>query len=256
MTLDVGLAASRRVLVCDVDGTLVLGWPTAGGGQPGLAELSYLLSTRGDRFVFAVATGRTFSSVRAIFAEHHLPAPDILIASVGTSIHRGLDDSAGDASWQSYIDVDWDRDEVSCLAERVPGLRLQPPANQGPYKVSFDVEPASFRVLALQEAAGGLRSKVNVIITQSMFVDAVPERASKGRALRYFCRQSGIDLGQTLACGDSGNDRDLLLIAGRAVVVANYALEIEDLRHTPHVFFSAHPGAAGILDGMARHRFG
>ena len=255
MTLDAGLTPSRRVLVCDVDGTLVLCGPSAGGGQPSLAELSRLLSARGDRFMFAVATGRSLSSARAVFAEHRLPAPDIVIASVGTSIHRGLDDSTGDASWQSYIDVDWDRDEVVCLAERVPGLRLQPPANQGRYKVSFDVEPASFRAPVLHEAASRLHSKVNVIVTLLMFVDALPERASKGRALDYFCQQSGIDLGQTLVCGDSGNDRDLLLVAGRAVVVANYAREIEDLRRAPHVFFSAHPGAAGILDGMARHGF-
>jgi hydroxymethylpyrimidine pyrophosphatase-like HAD family hydrolase len=43
----------------------------------------------------------------------------------------------------------------------------------------------------------------------------------KGRGLRVACERHGIDVGATIAFGDMPNDLPMLMIAGRAVAVAN-----------------------------------
>jgi sucrose-phosphate synthase len=245
------IASASSLFFSDIDNTLIL---EASAEQPGLTELRNMLANRGSQFIFAVATGRSLAGVRHIFEEHRLPEPDLVIASVGTQIYRGLDGEL-DNVWEKHIAFEWDAAAMQGLESVVPGIRPQEPHRQGRFKVSYYVDASAFDVQVLTEALAKSGSRANPIITQGRFLDLLPPRASKGRAIRHLAARLGIPLSRSLAAGDAGNDRDMLETAGRAIVVANHSAELSLLAGRPGVFFSSGRGAAGILDGMAHHHF-
>jgi sucrose-phosphate synthase len=244
----------RALLVTDIDGTLIL----PGADQPGLDRLRAILGARGDRFVFAVATGRSPDQARRVLAAHGVPAPDVLIASVGTEIEYS---EAGrefrlDRGWPRSLARGWDPGVARAIGERVPGLTLQPPAHQGRFKVSFDLEPGRFCRAALDSALDTAldtaRVAITAIVSRGAQLDLVPRAASKGRAVRHVRRALGIPRGWTVAAGDSGNDEDMLADAGFAVIVADHDGELDRLASRPRTLLSAAPGAEAILEGLER----
>ena len=52
--------------------------------------------------------------------------------------------------------------------------------------------------------------------------------ANKGNALRILCNHLGIDLSQTMAFGDGGNDITMLRCAGTGVAMANACREAKE----------------------------
>ena len=48
---------------------------------------------------------------------------------------------------------------------------------------------------------------------------------SKGAGLRLLCRRLGLDIRQTIACGDEGNDVSILRAAGLGVAMGNATAE-------------------------------
>ncbi len=205
---------------------------------------------------FAVATGRSLARVREVLREPAVPAPDIVIASVGTEIFYGLDGLL-DRKWTAHIDVGWQRQKLLDLTETIPGLRLQEDDKQGTFKISYYVDLKEFQPSALETALSAAGAAVTVVRSRGAadYLDLLPKRASKGLALRYVSAILGVRLDAALVCGDSGNDRDMLVATGMAATVANHAPELESLRGTAGVFFSRYPGAAGIVDEMRHHRF-
>jgi sucrose-phosphate synthase len=243
--------SADRMLVSDIDDTLIL---PSGGDQPGLEELKVTLAERAGRFVFVVSTGRSLAGAVSILKTHGLPRPDFIVSSVGTCIHDGGTGQA-DVKWSDHLNWRWRPSELRVLGSVVPGLRLQEEHRQGRFKVSYYVDRETFDASVLAVVLERLAGRANAIVTQDRFLDLLPARASKGRAVRYLSRKLSISLSRTLACGDAGNDRDMLETVGRGVVVANYSAELEVLRNRPGVFFSSRPGAAGILEGIRHHRF-
>jgi sucrose-phosphate synthase len=245
------LHQASHLLASDIDGTLVM----EEGEQHGLKEMKEILAARGNRFLFAVATGRSLEKVREVVAEHELPEPDIVIASVGTYIYYGLDEDSVDKAWQKHLAFRWNADSIREQLAKLPGLHPQEPENQNPFKVSFYIDADKFDADSIRRTVGRQMSTLNVIITQNTFLDVLPKRASKGRAVRYVCRRWSVPLSRTVVCGDSGNDLDLLEGTGKAVVVGNYSPELEGLRGQRRVYFSEQPGALGVLDGLRTHEF-
>ena len=86
------LKVTGRMFVTDIDGTLI----DHEGPREGLDKLKALLEGRGDRFAFAVASGRSLEKIRDILERHEIPVPDVVISSVGTSIHYGFDERLAD----------------------------------------------------------------------------------------------------------------------------------------------------------------
>jgi sucrose-phosphate synthase len=71
-----------RALFTDLDQNLL--------GDPGaLPEFADLMRAHQKRVVFGVATGRRIDSALAVMRKHGIPAPDVLISSLGTRIHYG-----------------------------------------------------------------------------------------------------------------------------------------------------------------------
>ena len=97
--------------------------------------------------------------------------------------------------------------------------------------------------------------KYTLIYSHGKYLDILPQRASKGKAIRYLSYKWEIPLSNLLVCGDSGNDEEMLRGEPLAVVVANYSKEIEPLRGKRSIFFSKKPYAEGILEAIEHYKF-
>ncbi|MFT5469377.1 MAG: sucrose-phosphate synthase [Verrucomicrobiales bacterium] len=242
------LREARFMLACDVDGTMI---DDDSKDQPHLNELIEFLSARGDSFVFAVATGRNLKLVAEVIEKFGIPVPDIVVSSVGAEIHYGLSPDLVDKTWQNHIDIDWDRDAIELAALRIPGLTLQEEAAQRRHKISLYRDGEATDAESIAEGLGELAHHVRVVISHSIYVDLLPRRASKGRAIRHLCQQWDIPLKQTVVCGDSGNDLDMMQTSALAVVVGNAeAALVDGLEHTQGICFAQEKLAGGILEGL------
>lgn len=238
----------ERVLVTDVDNTLI-------GDRESLGRLLEWLDERRGRVAFGIATGRTLASVRRVLKRWGVRMPDLVVSSVGTEIHYGPDLVADDG-WRRYVARHWRRDALVDALSGVPGLRLQPAANLTEFKVSFDVDPSSMPQAAavrrlLRER--GLRARL--VYSHGAYLDVLPVRASKGRAIRYLAYRWDLPLDRFLVAGDSGNDECMLRGATLGVVVGNYSSELEALRGRANVYFAQRSHAAGILEGIDAYGF-
>ena len=99
------------------------------------------------------------------------------------------------------------------------------------------------------------KCRYNLIYSHNQFLDILPYRASKGKALRFLSYKWEVPLRNFLVCGDSGNDEEMLRGEPRAVVVGNYSPELDKLKGLKNVYFSPKPGAAGIIDAIERYQF-
>ena len=99
------------------------------------------------------------------------------------------------------------------------------------------------------------KCRYNLIYSQEKYLDILPYRASKGKAIRYLSYKWEISLKNFLVCGDSGNDEEMLRGEPLAVVVGNYSRELEKLRGGKNIYFAGHENARGILEGIKRYQF-
>ncbi len=238
----------RRMLVSDIDNTLI-------GDKASLATLMRMLQRCGHELGFAVATGRSLESTLRVLAQWRVPVPDVLITSVGSEIHYGRT-LQPDAGWRNHIRHQWRRDALAQALADVPGLRLQPAANQREFKLSYDVDPRAMPSLrALQALLRAQRLRAKLIYSHQSFLDVLPVRASKGQAVRYLAYKWGLPLGSFLVAGDSGNDEEMLLGDTLAVVVGNHSAELAGLRGLERVYFASAAHAAGIVEGIDHYGF-
>ncbi len=242
-----------RLLVCDIDNTLV-------GDGEALARLLGVIKRERDKLGFVVATGRSVELTQEVLQEHNIPQPDILITSVGTEIHEGphLDPAEG---WASHIRYNWDRDGVVATLKDMPGLRLQGKEGQRPYKVSYFVDEDASEEKG-QEIEREVRQRLRVaglrftaVFSHGRYLDILPVRASKGKAIRYLADKWEIPVSRVLVAGDSGNDEEMLRGNTMGVVVGNYSPELAVLKGQPRIYFADNSYARGILEGISHYGF-
>ena len=97
--------------------------------------------------------------------------------------------------------------------------------------------------------------KCSFIFSHGQFIDILPYRASKGKAIRYLAYRWNIPFENILVAGDSGNDIEMLKGDLLGVVVANYSKELENLKGSRRIYFSDKRFAAGIKDGINHYNF-
>ena len=97
--------------------------------------------------------------------------------------------------------------------------------------------------------------KANVIFSHGQYLDILPYRASKGKAIRYLAYRWNIPFENMLVAGDSGNDIEMLKGELLGVVVANYSKELEVLKKQKRIYFAKRKYAAGIIDGIEYYNF-
>lgn len=230
----------KRVLACDIDGTLT--------GDTAAARRFAAWRRDHAEVAFMVATGRSVSEARKILAAWRIDCPPVLLTSVGSEVWRDVG-QGGYRLCQDYADMisaDWELDAVS---EVLAGLRLQPQPehDQRRWKRSVYGDAAAAREIRATLTAQGLPARV--VHSHDRLIDVLPARAGKAAALRFEAKRLGVPLSACIAAGDSGNDLDMLRLCGLPILPANardgIAVALEG-----RAFISPLPYAAGVLDGL------
>ncbi|BBO66496.1 sucrose-phosphate synthase [Desulfosarcina alkanivorans] len=237
-----------HVLITDIDNTLI------GSDNTRLEKLVRLLNRHQDRIGFGVATGRTSDSARTILEKYGIPHPDLIICSVGSALFYGRSQQPS-LGWASHIASRWNRGKIVDLLKDIDFLEYQEEETQRRFKVSYYMEPAKDRLAVIHNRLLHHRCRYNLIYSHDRYLDILPYRASKGKAIRYLSYKWDIPLRNFLVCGDSGNDEEMLRGEPRAVVVANFSHELKELKGSRNVYFADRACAGGIIEGLQHYRF-
>ena len=235
-------------VITDIDNTLI------GKDNTHLQELLNLLENYRYCLGFCVATGRTIESTREILAKHGVPTPDVIISSVGSEIYYGPQIQLGQG-WATHIGHKWEREKIIDLLADLPFLTFQEKDTQRPFKISYYMTPGKDRLADIHYRLTAHKCHYNLIYSHDRYLDILPYRASKGKAIRYLSYKWEIALQNLLVCGDSGNDEEMLRGEPLAVIVGGYSPELEALKGGSNVFFAEAPCAGGILQGLDRYKF-
>jgi sucrose-phosphate synthase len=242
------IAGLDHFLITDIDNTLI------GDDNSRLSELCDLLEKHKKRIGFAVATGRTVDSATAYLKKFDVPMPDIIISSVGTEIYYGPEQHYS-RGWDTHISAKWDREKIVALLADFSFLIYQDEATQRKFKVSYDMKPRKDRLAKIHNRLLAHKCSYNLIYSHDKYLDILPYRASKGKAVRYLSYKWEIPLKHFLVCGDSGNDEEMLRGEPMAAVMGNYSPELEPLKGHRKLFFAKSPCAGGILEAIRHYRF-
>lgn len=246
-------ASIERLLVTDIDDTLL-------GDDAAFQRFVEFLRANRHRLAIGVATGRHIESARDVLAENNLTDVDIFITSVGTEIHYGPE-LVPDKGWQSHISHRWNREKIARKLGELGFLELQDdPDVQREFKISYNLNTSGISpneaLPLIHDALSRARVSCNVIYSHGMYVDILPARASKGKAIRYLSTKWEIPPNRILAAGNSGNDADMLLGRVYGIVVGNHEAELEKLRNSGgRVYFAEACYADGILEGFRHYNF-
>jgi len=238
-----------RAIVTDLDQNLL--------GDPGSLEAFIrIIQANRKNTTFAIATGRRLDATLKAFRQYRIPRPDVLISSLGTEIYYapGL---TKNMAWANHIDHHWNPKALRRILKDLLGIKLQPAEEQGPFKISYYIDPAEAPTLEeINSLLHQYEQNVNAFLAFGQFLDIIPARASKGFALRWFAEQWDIPLEHILVAGGSGSDEDMMRGNTLGVVVANrHHEELSGLTDVEQVFFAEKPFAAGIIEAIEHYEF-
>lgn len=248
LPVGIKLAGLPRLLVSDIDNTLL------GGPKGDVKKLVDLLEKYKFKLGFAVATGRTFKSAVSVLEKNGVHIPDILITGVGSEIYYGPS-LYRDKGWEAHISRSWDREKVVRVLEDIDFIHPQHKDVQQKFKLSYHMKPGKDRLAQIHNRLTRNRCSYNLIYSHEKYLDILPSRASKGKAIRYLSKKWEIPLKKMLVCGDSGNDKEMLKGKPKAVIVGNYSPELEDLRTGKNIYFAKNSFTAGVMEGMNYYGF-
>lgn len=270
------MSPSLRVLLCsDLDRTLL-----PNGAQPESPDARPRLRRLAARpeLTLAYVSGRHKALVQEAIAHYGIPEPRFAVCDVGTTIYtvqNGL--WRPWEAWAEEIAPDWrgkTHSELVALFQDLDELKLQEPAKQNTYKISY-YAPAALDHRALirhmqqrLEPAGVAASLIWSVdeTTDTGLLDILPRGATKLHAVRFVMEREGFEPRYTVFAGDSGNDLPVLTSGMQAVLVANASDAVRrqalaELAHGPgrDALYLAHGGfmgmngnySAGVLEGLA-----
>lgn len=265
----------RDLLLCtDLDRTLLPNGPQP--ESPGARTRLARLVARPE-VTLAFVSGRRLELQLAAIEEYALPLPAYCVADVGTTIYRrNGPDWEQLPDWHDEIAESWRGKSVAELAELledVAGLRMQEPAAQGRFKLSYEAPPETAHaplvaVVRARLRRAGIRASVIWSVDETGptgLLDVLPENATKLHAVRFLMRRGGFKTENVLYAGDSGNDLPVFTSGIPSVLVANatdeFRAEAERAVRAAGcegTFLTARGGhggmngcyAAGILEGL------
>lgn len=241
------LTGLNKILITDIDNTLI-------GEDDSLHKLLKLLERYKSTLAWGVATGRSLDLALEAMSEHRIPIPDILICSVGTEIYYGPD-LRKDKGWQKHISHRWKPEQVKEVLADLDFLTFQEAEGQRSVKISYYMEENADHLAEVHRRLQDNRLRCQVIYSHGQFLDILPHRASKGKAINYIRYKYEFPSSKIMVAGDSGNDEDMLKGKNNALVVGNHSDELNGLKGKPRMFFSKHEYAAGIIDGLVHYNF-
>jgi len=269
----------ERLLVCtDLDRTLLPNGPQAESPD---AREHFTRLVSNPAVTLAYVSGRHRALVEQAIFNYRLPVPDFVVGDVGTTIYRVGEEQAWTqlTSWENEFTSDWGgrtHTELKALLSDLSALRLQEVSKQNDYKLSYYVPLQSDRealsaVIRHRFKEAGIRASLTWSTDEPMgigLLDILPERASKLHAVEALMRYIDFDHGNTVFCGDSGNDIEVLASQIPAVLVANghedvkeLARRLADEKGYSAQLYIARGGfmgmngnySAGILEGIAHY---
>ncbi|MEN8132409.1 MAG: HAD-IIB family hydrolase [Pseudomonadota bacterium] len=269
---------TERLFLCtDLDRTLLPNGPQP--ETPRARKRFAHLASR-PQVTIAYVTGRHRALVEAAMIDYALPLPDYVLADVGTTIYE-VTESGWQvwSEWQDEIAPDWagmDRVAVQALFADLGQLRLQEPAKQNAFKLSYYVPLESDSDLLLKEMQARLDARaIRASLIWSIdepaqigLLDVLPARATKYHAIQFVIQRQGFSPQEVVFAGDSGNDLPVLTSKLQAVLVANASSEVRQRaqqeardKGTQDRLYLARGGfcgmngnyAAGILEGVAHY---
>ena len=241
-----------RIVASDLDHTWV------GEDLQALRRLQEAVAEARDELILVYVTGRDLDLYRELAGTVGLMDPDFLVASVGTEIYR-FPEATLQTRWSDRLAADgWDVERVDRTAASFSELTPQP--HQFPFKRSFyftapdpQGEKQVLESLGSRLRRDGLDCRV--VYSSHRDLDILPRRGGKGEALGFLARQLGIPDRDVVACGDSGNDLDMLDRTWNAIVVANARPELAGARLSGPVYRASSPASAGVLEGLCHFGF-
>ncbi|TWT90132.1 Mannosylfructose-phosphate synthase [Pseudobythopirellula maris] len=245
------LAEVEHLLITDIDNTLL-------GDDEALAQLLELLHENRDRIGFGVATGRSPELVEEVLAEYGVEEIDVIISSVGTEVSYGRR-FASDRGWASHLRSRWRPDRVREALDPLGFVSLQEGVgSQSEFKVSYDLDEgvaAEEAIRLVRESLDSVRLGYSLVFSHGTYIDVLPLRASKGKAVHYVANKWGVPIDRVLTAGDSGNDIDMLKGATAGIVVSNHDDQVAAWRRnkSDRVYIADRPSAGGIIDGLSHY---
>ena len=230
---------NQRLLICtDLDRTLIPNGPQS--ESPSARDRFSRLVQRAE-VTLAYVSGRHRALVEQAIGNYRLPIPDYVIGDVGTTIYRvgAGQEWQRQAEWETQIAADWsgrNHAELKSLLADVPHLRLQENAKQNDYKLSYYVplhsdQTALSRMIDERLEAEKIAARQIWSVDEPAGVgllDVLPASASKYHAIEALMQLQGFDEQNTVFCGDSGNDIEVLVSPIRAVLVGNAQAQVRD----------------------------
>ncbi|MCB1734640.1 MAG: HAD-IIB family hydrolase [Gammaproteobacteria bacterium] len=226
------------LLICtDLDRTLI-----PNGNQPESPEAAarFAALVAHPEVHLAYVSGRHRGLVEEAIAHYALPMPEYVIGDVGSSMdHRIAGNWRRMIEWEQRIAPDWaglSHDDLAGMLADVAGLRLQEADKQNRFKLSYyhdttlDVAEVQARV-APRFVEAGVRARMIWSVDETSdtgLLDVLPASASKYHAIRALMGVTGFGLGNTVFCGDSGNDLEVLVSPVSAVLVGNAQQSVRD----------------------------
>ncbi len=264
-------AESVKVLVCDIDGTLLSGWSNPGAGDTSLLRLSSAIhhekTANPDKLYFGDATGRVIGDHQKLERDNGIfwratGLMDFKITGVGSEIsfrRNGMFEL--DTDWPK--DPDWDYEALEELLSKRPELHIQDEANLGDHKLSFNVKGMSNErhdeyVAYIKKCIADKDLAAEVLFSMGQYLDLLPTGVNKGTALNYVAGKlvmpSTVEVFK-IAAGDTMNDKDMLAQADLAILPGNADETLRAWVQTEgniqgRLYTSEQPYAAGIHDGL------
>jgi len=270
---------SKRLLICtDLDRTLI---PNGPQPESPLARQHFSTLVSRAEISLAYVSGRHRSLIEQAMAEYCLPVPEFVIGDVGTTIYRvgASHEWQHDGMWENEIAQDWGGNrhaDLERLLTDFSPLQMQESDKQNRCKLSYYV-PMQADTIALSELittrlkGAGANCRLIWSIDEQADVgllDILPQGASKYHAIRALIREHEFNLEDTVFCGDSGNDIEVLVSPIPSVLVANGSDEVRtqavseaETNEQADRLYVAQGGwmdmngnyAAGMLEGIAHY---
>ena len=134
-------------------------------------------------------------------------------------------------------------------------MQYQEEETQRKFKISYYTSEESLNLKKINKTLIKNKIRANVIFSHGQYLDILPYRASKGKAIRYLAYRWNIPFENILVAGDSGNDSEMLKGDLLGVVVANYSKELKKLKGKKRIYFAKRKYAGGIVDGIKHYNF-
>ncbi len=239
----------NKLMIFDIDDTLL-------GDDESEERMKQIIKDNNDHIGFGVATGRTIDSAKKVLKEHKFILPDLIISSVGSEIYyRDKEDYVFSTGWEAHIAQGWKREQIYNALDDFEFLEYQEADTQRDYKVSYYIDNPEENYRKIVDWLVKNKIKANCILSHHSYLDILPARASKGRAVRYIAYRWNFPHNNILVAGDSGNDEDMLNGELLGVIVGNHGEELEKLKGRRRIYFADAEHADGVIEGINNYNF-